>query len=125
MSPPASSVKLAGAAIASVQAALALTLALPPEAEAWDSGSTLPKLTVGVSRVSCTDARLVNLTVWFCESVVGGAAKAETADSEAAATTTPHAIAMRMRDMHSSWGIEVDDVSGLSTPKKAREASSE
>src|SRR4051812_38644154 len=59
----------------------------------------LPKLTVGVLSVSCTEARFVNWTVWFCESDVGGAAKAETADSDAAATTTPHANAMRMRDM--------------------------
>jgi hypothetical protein len=55
---------------------------------------------VGVFSVSCTEARLVNLTVWFAESVVGGAAKADEADNEAATATTPHASAMRMRDMH-------------------------
>src|SRR6516225_375236 len=83
----------------SVQAALALTLALPPLAAYCASGSTLPKSTSGVSSVSCTDARLVNWTVWFFESLVGGAAIAEPAVTATATATRPPTSAMRMRDM--------------------------
>jgi hypothetical protein len=78
LSPPPVSVKLAGAVIDSVQPALALTVALPPPAAYCASGSTLPKSTRGVSSVSCTAARLVNCTVWFCVSLDGGRQRKQT-----------------------------------------------
>src|SRR3954452_3114243 len=81
LAPPPVSVKLAGAAIDSVQPALALTVALPPPAAYCASASTLQKSTGGVSSVSCTAARLVNCTVCFCVSLEGGAAMAEPADT--------------------------------------------
>src|SRR5439155_1385979 len=67
------SVKFVGADMVSVQAAFALTLALPPPAEYWASGSTGPKSTLGVSSVSWTAARLVNFTVWLWVSLLGAA----------------------------------------------------
>lgn len=125
LGPPPVSVKLAGAVIDSVQPALALTVALPPPAAYCASGSTLPKSTRGVSSVSCTAARLVNCTVWFCVSLDGGAAMAEPAEATSKAAARPPTSAMRMRDMQVLVrGLRSTKSQGSGIPKKAQNPSS-